>query len=60
MEMGLMIGLILLWIVVLFNLLLTLANPMCKYFLQGKGSWSLLPPAELQVSEERRHEPGRF
>jgi len=33
-----------------------LINPTCKYFLQSKGSWSLLPSEELQVSEEGRHE----
>jgi hypothetical protein len=32
-----------------------LINPACKYFLQSKGSWSLLPSEELQVSEEGRH-----
>jgi hypothetical protein len=48
-------------VVALFNQLLAagvirgfqiLANPMCKYSCKKKGSWSLLPSEELQVSEE--------
>ena len=37
-----------------------IANPMCKYSCQRKGSWSLLYSDVLQVSEEENHEPGRL
>ena len=38
----------------------SIANPMCKFSCQRKGSWSLLYSEELYVSEEENHEPGRL